>query len=294
MDINLQDLQALLASGVASVKLQGATCIHCATVLPTIEAAAAHDAECPKHPAVIERDRLRDELAGANAANKDEFMRGWRTALAEVAVSMDCDIRSIYKGQPWADKIIAIQDRLAAATKRAEEAERYSRVLIRENTNLAQQLNESGRQWNAERGRAVTAEADLAAAKERSAKWIAEADQLRAHVDRLREALGNARNIRQYTAVIARSARLCLPIESTGTAENIDAIIDHCEVALAATPAQSLAAIKAAALREAAKMCRETEYNCNRQTGSMLRDEIAEKIEAEADRLESGDADGSN
>jgi hypothetical protein len=69
---------------------------------------------------------VKAELAAAKAANKDEFMRGWRTALAEVAVSMDCDIRSIYKGQPWADKIIAIQDRLAAATKRAEEAVRIS------------------------------------------------------------------------------------------------------------------------------------------------------------------------
>lgn len=65
VDINLEELKGILSGAGVHVTLTGATCIHCATVLPTIEAATAHDAECSKHPIVAERDSLRAELAAA-------------------------------------------------------------------------------------------------------------------------------------------------------------------------------------------------------------------------------------
>lgn len=67
MKLNLNDLKSLLSTGQVAVSLTGATCIHCGLVMPTVDAAGAHDAECPKHPIVAERDTLRAELAAERA-----------------------------------------------------------------------------------------------------------------------------------------------------------------------------------------------------------------------------------
>lgn len=69
-----------------------------------------------------ERDRLRGELEAALEEQKSEYFRGFRNAMAEVAVCVSCDIR-MYRGELWADKILAIIAQRDAATARADAAE---------------------------------------------------------------------------------------------------------------------------------------------------------------------------
>lgn len=72
--------------GSVRLELGGYHCPYCNEVSKTIEAATAHDATCPKHPAVIRAERAEAELARARAAGIEAMRR------AEQAGTAPCPI----------------------------------------------------------------------------------------------------------------------------------------------------------------------------------------------------------
>lgn len=108
MDITLDDLKQILTEGRLRVDLQGATCIHCALVLPTVDAAKEHDAVCEKHPLVAKLAALERELA---EARRDRARLRWYFDPANAGKVIFLELRCINSGRSWTcDEWIAAID----------------------------------------------------------------------------------------------------------------------------------------------------------------------------------------
>lgn len=92
MHISLDDLKQILMERRLRVDLQGATCIHCALVLPTVDAAKEHDSVCEKHPLVAKVAALERELAEArNDVARLDWLEGRGT------IQIDLGMNGLYE-----------------------------------------------------------------------------------------------------------------------------------------------------------------------------------------------------
>lgn len=293
---------------------------------------------------------LKEMVAKLEVGGEAEFKRGWRQAWNEVAVSIDCDI-AMYKGQLWADKIMALQDERESLASKVAELEQG---INSANTAVAhhyEKLTANNEVYRVELDRLKR---ELAAAEERAEKAEAlratEADGVRVSMEVLLERPQNADIIgrpgsafrssankigdrliegdairSQLAAAQAQNAGLRSALEevrgmvsfqirrieseltpSPSPVRKVDYIetlsmtyggfgpmCSVLDTALTATPAVSLAMVKAGAVREFADHLGSIEsYSCNFRFVEWVPDFIQEAQEY-ADQLESA-AKGEN